>query len=162
MICGSSISFPTNEVNFPNHCWWKKSCTTWDVWNLVNNGIFSISTGAGFPPSTVGLGFGMVWVSFKCPNCSYFFSIYIYNPKKQLKKKDAYGFRISNSHFRKEDNPESAWSIINIVHVTFMSHQACSARKKTCFCHHLCPFFGFFPSPIIQNQNYEPLCPPDP
>ena len=20
------------------YCWWKKSCTTWHVWNLVNNG----------------------------------------------------------------------------------------------------------------------------
>ena len=27
------------------YCWWKKSCTTWDVWNLVENWIFSISTG---------------------------------------------------------------------------------------------------------------------
>ncbi len=33
--------------------WWKKFCTTWDVWNPVNNGIFPISTGAGFLPSTV-------------------------------------------------------------------------------------------------------------
>ena len=31
----------------------KKSCTTWDVQNLVNNGIFTVSTGAGFLPSTV-------------------------------------------------------------------------------------------------------------
>ena len=38
------------------YCWWKKSCTTWDVWNLVNNGIFIISTGAGFIPSTVVKG----------------------------------------------------------------------------------------------------------
>ena len=22
-----------------SYCWWKQSCTTWDVWNLVNNGI---------------------------------------------------------------------------------------------------------------------------
>ena len=21
------------------YCWWLKSCTTWDVWNLINNGI---------------------------------------------------------------------------------------------------------------------------
>ena len=28
------------------YCWWKKSqTTTWHVWNLVNNGIFTISTG---------------------------------------------------------------------------------------------------------------------
>ena len=36
-----------------NYCWWKKSCTTWDVYTAVNNGRFSISTGAGFLPSTV-------------------------------------------------------------------------------------------------------------
>jgi len=35
------------------YCWWLKSCTTWDVWNPINNGIFFISTGAGFLPSTV-------------------------------------------------------------------------------------------------------------
>ena len=35
------------------YCWWKKSCTTWHVWNPVNYGIFTISTGAGFLPSTV-------------------------------------------------------------------------------------------------------------
>ena len=35
------------------YCWWLKSCTTWDVWNLINNGINYISTGAGFQPSTV-------------------------------------------------------------------------------------------------------------
>ncbi len=33
--------------------WWKKSCTTWHVWNPAINGIFAISTGAGFLPSTV-------------------------------------------------------------------------------------------------------------
>ena len=37
------------------YCWWNKSCTTWDVWNHVNNGILTISTGAGFHPSTVSL-----------------------------------------------------------------------------------------------------------
>ena len=35
------------------YCWWKKSCTIWDVSNPVNNGTFTISTGAGFLPSTV-------------------------------------------------------------------------------------------------------------
>ena len=38
-----------------SYCWWKESCTTWDVYNPVNNGIFTISTGAGFLPSTVCL-----------------------------------------------------------------------------------------------------------
>ena len=28
-----------------SYCWWKKSCTTWDVWNPINNEIFTISTG---------------------------------------------------------------------------------------------------------------------
>ena len=35
------------------YCWWKKSCTTWDVKNPVNNGINYLSTSAGFLPSTV-------------------------------------------------------------------------------------------------------------
>ena len=36
------------------YCWWKKSCTTWDGWNPINNGIIIILGGAGFCPSTVG------------------------------------------------------------------------------------------------------------
>ena len=35
------------------YCWWKTSCTTWHVWNPVNNGINYLSTGAGLFPSTV-------------------------------------------------------------------------------------------------------------
>ncbi len=31
----------------------RKSCTTWDVWNPVTNGINYLSIGAGFLPSTV-------------------------------------------------------------------------------------------------------------
>ena len=43
-----------SRVNFLlYYCWWKKSCTTWDVKNLVNNWKFTISIGAGFLPSTV-------------------------------------------------------------------------------------------------------------
>ena len=30
----------------PTYCWWLKSCTTWDVWNPIHNGIFIIATGA--------------------------------------------------------------------------------------------------------------------
>ena len=37
------------------YCGWKKSCTTLDGWNPINNGINHLSTGAGFLPSTVGL-----------------------------------------------------------------------------------------------------------
>ena len=37
----------------PKYCWWLKSCTTWDVWNPTHDGIFTISIGAGFQPSTV-------------------------------------------------------------------------------------------------------------
>ena len=43
-------------VFFPcSYCWSKKSCTTWDVWNLINNGKIIILGGAGFQPSTVSL-----------------------------------------------------------------------------------------------------------
>ena len=38
-----------------HYCWCLKSCTTWDVWNPINNGINYLSTGAGFQPSTVSL-----------------------------------------------------------------------------------------------------------
>ena len=30
------------------YCGWKKSCTTLDGWNPINNGIYHLSTGAGF------------------------------------------------------------------------------------------------------------------
>ena len=55
------------------YCWLKKSCTTWHVWNPVNNGIFTISTGAGLLPSTVTCNivvlhhwWGTVTVPTKC------------------------------------------------------------------------------------------------
>ncbi len=38
------------------NCWWLRSCTTRTVWNPVNNGINYLSTGAGFQPSTEGVG----------------------------------------------------------------------------------------------------------
>ena len=41
--------------NTDTYCWWKKSCTTWDVWNPTINGINYLSTGAGFLPSTVSI-----------------------------------------------------------------------------------------------------------
>ena len=47
------------------YCWWKRSCTTWHVKNLVTNGINSLSTGAGFLPSTV---VDYLW-SFQWPKC---------------------------------------------------------------------------------------------
>ena len=28
----------------PTYCWWLKSCTTWDVWNPINNGIHGQTT----------------------------------------------------------------------------------------------------------------------
>ena len=46
-------SFVGLRTSWAHYCWWKKSCTTWDVKNPVNNGMFTISTGAGFLPSTV-------------------------------------------------------------------------------------------------------------
>ena len=41
------------------YCWWKKSCTTWDVEYPVNSGVKYLPTGAGFLPSTV-------WSAKKC------------------------------------------------------------------------------------------------
>ena len=53
------------------YCWWKKSCTTWDVWNPVNNGIFTISTDAGFLPSTVCISLSTAsHLSLNSPVCA--------------------------------------------------------------------------------------------
>ena len=48
-LCHGEVFFLTFS-----YCWWLKSCTSYDGWNPINNGIFFISTGAGFQPSTVG------------------------------------------------------------------------------------------------------------
>ena len=59
----STSDWPSTVLNLSNfcgwYCWWKKSCTTWDVWNPVNNGIriIIILGGAGFQPSTVARDF---------------------------------------------------------------------------------------------------------
>ena len=42
--------------------WWTKSCTTWNVWNPINHGIFTISTFAGFLPSTVCTYICLGWI----------------------------------------------------------------------------------------------------
>ena len=65
------------------YCWWKKSCTTWDGLNFINNGIIIILGGAGFPPSTVAparkitfvptLHFQVWFVSFREGKCDLFF-----------------------------------------------------------------------------------------
>ena len=36
-----------HQTSFQWYCWWLKSCTTWDVWNPINNGINYLSIGAG-------------------------------------------------------------------------------------------------------------------
>ena len=43
-----------NRIWSTTDFWWKKSCTSWDVKNLVNNGY--LSTGAGFLPLTAVTG----------------------------------------------------------------------------------------------------------
>ena len=58
---------------YHTYCWWKKSCTTWDVWNPINNGIIIILGGAGFQPSTVWMPF--LWLS------SPFFKVHLTEPK---------------------------------------------------------------------------------
>ena len=52
-ILPATAVFVEMLFDFKWYCWWKKSSTTWDLWNLVNNGINYLSTGAGFLPSTV-------------------------------------------------------------------------------------------------------------
>ena len=42
--------------------WWTKSCTTWNVWNPINHGVFTISTFAGFLPSTVCTYICLGWI----------------------------------------------------------------------------------------------------
>ena len=64
----------TNHLPSRWYCWWKKSCTTWDVKDLVNNGINYLSTGAGFLPPTVVLVWGNPYQSIKkFIECSPFF-----------------------------------------------------------------------------------------
>ena len=68
------LCFWKNPLKLERYCWRKKSCTTWDVQN-PRNWTFTISTGAGFLPSTVPFPnepffFGMscqVYVKF--PRC---------------------------------------------------------------------------------------------
>ena len=43
---GHKLQGRSRQKNFRlAYCWWKKSCTTRHVWNPVNDGIFTISTG---------------------------------------------------------------------------------------------------------------------
>ena len=58
-ICTMASEGAVNNVWY---CWWKKSCITWDLQNLVNNGINYLSTGAGFLPSTVSFRKPMIFV----------------------------------------------------------------------------------------------------
>ena len=73
-----------NSGEIPLHCyyWWKKSCTAWHVWNPVNKGIFTISTGVGKYTSPMDpVGYELIWWYARdvCPihtgkslNCSNF------------------------------------------------------------------------------------------
>ena len=38
------------SISVGSYCWWLKSCTTWDVWKPVDNGIFTIWSGVGYLP----------------------------------------------------------------------------------------------------------------
>ena len=37
---------------FHQYCWWLKSCTTWDVWNPINNGINYYTNLNWWPPDS--------------------------------------------------------------------------------------------------------------
>ena len=47
------LFFVDQILSFWWYCWWKKSCTSWDVKFLVNNAINYLSISAGFLPPTV-------------------------------------------------------------------------------------------------------------
>ena len=32
------IASQNGSINIPTYCWWLKFCTTWDVWDPINNG----------------------------------------------------------------------------------------------------------------------------
>ena len=34
----ATINLGKSHINMLRNCWWLKSCTTWDVWNPINNG----------------------------------------------------------------------------------------------------------------------------
>ena len=51
LLFGAKDIFSKNHWVLLWYCWWKKTCTTWDVQNPVNNGVNYLST--GFLPSTV-------------------------------------------------------------------------------------------------------------
>ena len=54
-VCRPIGSYRYQEKHRRKYGGWKKSYTTLDGWNPVNNGINHLSTGAGFLPSTVRL-----------------------------------------------------------------------------------------------------------
>ena len=54
--------------------------STWHVWNPANNGIFTISTGAGFLPSTVPL-YRMIHTLIQVPGIGRAFATFDGNPK---------------------------------------------------------------------------------
>ena len=42
---------PCHTTKLRSYCWWLKSCTTWNVWDPINNRDLHIFTIAGFQPS---------------------------------------------------------------------------------------------------------------
>ena len=94
-VCFVCFPMLKSDGEFPKrskYCWWKKSCTTWDVKNLVNNGINYLSICAGFLPSTVyHTWIGVMISAFPFENCCFSiemplqnFQISICLSKKQL------------------------------------------------------------------------------
>ena len=58
-------------------CGWKKSCTTLDGWNPINNGINHLSTGAGFRNHPQYIGYIHIYIErLKGMDRAFFFSHY--------------------------------------------------------------------------------------
>ena len=58
-----------DTIFFHQDCWWLKSCTTWDVWNPINNGKkLPINWCRIFQPSTVSIHFFPLLYLYYIPN----------------------------------------------------------------------------------------------
>ena len=55
-----------NNLDILSYCWWLKSCTTWDVWNPINNGINTYQLVQDFSHQQYLLRFGVwsAWLGF--------------------------------------------------------------------------------------------------
>ena len=114
---------------------WLKSCTSWDVWNPINNGILYISTGAGFLPSTVwmaGKWCNFFWIGFLQP-------FYVYRVGGQIwERLDIFREIMANFTGKKK------WEVSNLL---FLNQRFWSRKSLLKWCEH-----GWFPDTPLAFQ----------